>query len=156
MQLILYTADCVGNAKNCKYPHKAVVTSADELQDAVSTDHVCAQYQGNYRSVDNFISSNVVVMDCDNDHSEDPSEWITPEKLEEIFSDVAYGLAPSRHNLITKDGKAARPKFHVYFEIEEVVDAGKYAALKRAIFKEYPFFDGNALEIGRASCRERV
>ena len=62
MQLILYTADCVGNAKNCKYPRKAVVTSADELQDAVSTDHVCAQYQGNYRSVDNFISSNVVVI----------------------------------------------------------------------------------------------
>ena len=81
MQLILYTADCVGNAKNCNYPRKAVVTSADELQDAVSTDHVCAQYQGNYRSVDNFISSNVVVMDCDNDHFEDPSEWITPEKL---------------------------------------------------------------------------
>lgn len=149
MQLILYTADCVGNAKNCKYPRKAVVTSADELQDAVSTDHVCAHYQGNYRSVDNFISSNVVVMDCDNDHSEDPAEWITPEKLEEIFPDVAYGLAPSRHNLIEKDGKAARPKFHVYFEIEEVVDAGKYAALKRDIFKEYPFFDGNALDAGR-------
>lgn len=45
MQLILYTADCVGNAKNCKYPRKAVVTSADELQDAVSTDHVCAHYR---------------------------------------------------------------------------------------------------------------
>ena len=87
MQLILYTADCTGNAKNCKYPHRAVVTSADELQDAVGMDHVCAEYQGNYRSVDNFVSSNVVVMDCDNDHSEDPAEWITPEKLEEIFSD---------------------------------------------------------------------
>lgn len=149
MKLILYTADCTGNAKNCKYPHKAVVSSADELRDAVGMDHVCARYRGGYRSVDNFISSNVVVMDCDNDHSEDPGEWITPGKLEEIFADVAYGLAPSRHNLTPKDGKAARPKFHVYFEIGEVADAGKYAALKRAIFRAYPFFDGNALDAGR-------
>lgn len=149
MKLILYTADCTGNAKNCKYPHKAVVSSADELRDAVGMDHVCARYRGGYRSVDNFISSNVVVMDCDNDHSEDPGEWITPGKLEEIFADVAYGLAPSRNNLTPKDGKAARPKFHVYFEIGEVVDAGKYAALKRAIFRAYPFFDGNALDAGR-------
>lgn len=149
MQLIIYTADCTGNAKNCKYPHRAVVTNTDELQEAVSRDHVCAEYRGNYRSVDNFISSNVVVMDCDNDHSENPADWMTPEKMEEIFADVAYGLALSRHHLIEKDGKAARPKFHVYFEIEEVRDAGKYAALKRAIHREYPFFDGNALDAGR-------
>ena len=63
MQLIIYTADCTGNAKNCKYPHRAIVINADELQTAVSRDHVCAEYQGNYRSVDNFISSNGVVMD---------------------------------------------------------------------------------------------
>ena len=86
MQLIIYTADCTGNAKNCKYPKRALVTNADELQAAVSRDHVCAEYHGNYRSVDNFISSNVVVMDCDNDHSENPADWMTPEKMEEIFS----------------------------------------------------------------------
>lgn len=149
MQLIHYTADCTGNAKNCKYPHRAVSTNADKLQDAVGMDHVCARYQDNYRSVDNFISSNVAVMDCDNDHSENPAEWIIPEKLDEIFTDVAYGVAPSRHNLIEMDGKAARPIFHVYFEIGEVKDAGTYAALKKAIFKEYPFFDGNALDAGR-------
>lgn len=110
MQLIIYTADCTGNAKNCKYPHRAVVTNEDELQMAVSRDHVCAEYQGNYRSVDNFISSNVVVMDCDNDHSESPAEWMTAEKLEEIFVDVAYGLAPSRQHLIEKGGKVSDAK----------------------------------------------
>ena len=123
MQLTLYTADCTGNAKNCQYPNKVEVRSARELQDAVSMDHVCAAYEGNYRGVDHFISSNVVVMDCDNDNSENPEEWITPDRLEEIFADVAYGLAPSRHNMIPKDGKTARPKFHVYFETEEIRDA---------------------------------
>lgn len=80
MQLTLYTADCTENAKNCKYPHKAVVDNAEDFQAAVGMNHVCARYQKNYRNVDNFISSNVVVMDCDNDHSENPGEWITQEK----------------------------------------------------------------------------
>ena len=48
-----------------------------------------------------------------------------------------------------KDGKAARPKFHVYFPIEEITDADKYAAIKRAIHKAFPFFDGNALDAAR-------
>ena len=45
-----------------------------------------------------------------------------------------------------KDGKAARPKFHVYFQITETTDAGWYAALKRGIKKRFDFFDGNALD----------
>ena len=48
-----------------------------------------------------------------------------------------------------KDGRAARPKFHVYFPIEETEDAEHYAAVKRAIQKAYPFFDDNALDAAR-------
>ena len=48
-----------------------------------------------------------------------------------------------------KDGKAARPKFHIYFPIEETEDADHYAAVKRAIQKAYPFFDDNALDAAR-------
>ncbi len=149
MKLVLYTAACTGNAKNCSYPHRAEVQDAAQLKEAVRMDHVCAEYAGNYRSVDNFLRSNVLVMDCDNTHSEDPADWITPEKLEGIFPDTAYALAPSRHHMVPKNGKAARPKFHVYFEISEITDASAYAALKRAVFHAYPFFDGNALDAGR-------
>lgn len=48
-----------------------------------------------------------------------------------------------------KDGKAARPKFHVYFQIAETKDSGRYAVLKRGIKKRYSFFDGNALDAAR-------
>ena len=149
MQLIFYTADCVGNAKNCRYPNRTIVSNAEELTEATSRDHVCAEYQGNYRSVDNFLRSNVVVMDCDNDHSDNPNDWITEEKLADIFEDISYGLAPSRHHMVSKEGKAPRPKYHVYFEIKEMRSADRYAALKRALYKKYPFFDGNALDAGR-------
>ena len=146
MLLVLQTANVTADAKNCVYPNRVEVTSAEELKEAVRFDHVCGEFTKNYRNISNFVKSNVIVMDCDNDHSDNPEDWITFEKLEELFDDISYAAAPSRHHMIEKDGKAARPKFHVYFQIEETDDAGHYAAIKRAIHKTYPFFDGNALD----------
>ena len=145
MKLVLCLANSSGDKKNCLYPNRVEVSSAEEMAKAVSFDHVCAEYDKNYRSISNFRKSNVVVMDCDNDHSDTPADWITPESLDDLMPDIAYAVAPSRHNMLPKDGKSARPRFHVYFLIEETTDADYYTALKTAIHKAYPFFDGNAL-----------
>jgi putative DNA primase/helicase len=149
MQLILYTADTVSDAKNCSYPHRVEVMSAEDLRKAVKMDHVCAEYRNNYRSVENFLKSNVLVMDCDNDHSDDPEEWITPEKLDDMIPDISYAIAGSRHHMKPKGVKSARPRFHVYFEIGETADPDYYAALKTAVQKQFPFFDANALDAAR-------
>jgi len=93
MRFVLQTANVVSDAKNCLYPNKVEVESAEELQEAVKFDHVCAEYQKNYRSIANFIKSNVIVMDCDNDHSENPDDWITPEKLDDLLTTVSYAIA---------------------------------------------------------------
>ena len=98
MQLILQTANVTADAKNCSYPNKVTVTNASELQEAVKMDHVCAKYKNNYRSIDNFLKSNVVVMDLDNDHTDDPDEWITAEKLEELLPDISYAVMISPSN----------------------------------------------------------
>lgn len=149
MQLTICTANCTGNQKNCIYPNKNVVTSEDELKEVVKLDHVCAEYKNNYRSTENFLKTDVIVMDCDNDHTENPDEWITPEALDELMPDVSYAIAPSRHNMLSKDGKAARPKFHVYFSIEELADAEDYVVMKKAIHAQFHFFDDNALDAAR-------
>jgi len=149
MQFILFTAKTAGNEKNCLYPTKVVADTPDALKDAVRLDHVLAEYKGSYRSIDNFQKSQCVVMDCDNDHTENPDEWITPEALSEEFKDVQYAITYSRHHMKEKNGKSARPKFHIYFVIPETKDADAYAALKKKIFETYPFFDGNALDAGR-------
>ena len=149
MFLVLQTANVTADAKNCVYPNRKEITSADELKVAVRFDHVCGEFTKNYRNISNFLKSNVIVMDCDNDHSDDPADWITFEKLEELFDSVSYAAVPSRNHMKEKDGKAARPKFHVYFPIDEITDADKYAAIKRAIHKAFPFFDGNALDAAR-------
>ncbi len=149
MLLVLQTANITADAKNCVYPNRVEITSGDELKAAVKFDHVCGEFDKNYRSISNFKKSNVIVMDCDNDHSENSEDWITFDKLEEFFDDISYAAAPSRHHMIAKNGKAARPKFHVYFAIEETADPNHYAAVKRAIQKAYPFFDDNALDAAR-------
>lgn len=149
MQITIFNADCVGKAANCGYPHKNVVCDDSTMAGVVAHDHVCATYKNNYRSKENFIESDVIPMDIDNDHSEDPAEWITEDKMDEFFGSIDYVLVPSRHHMLEKDGKSARPRYHVYFPIEKCTDADEYAAIKVALQKAYPFFDDNALDAAR-------
>lgn len=90
MFFVLQTANMAADAKNCVYPNRKEITSGGELKEAVRFDHVCGEFKKNYRNISNFIKSNVIVMDCDNDHSDDPTEWITFEKLEELFEEIDY------------------------------------------------------------------
>ena len=73
----LYSADFIGNPGNCSYPHKTVVMDTDSLKAAVGHDYVCAEYKHHYRNGANFLSADCLPVDCDNDHSEDPKDWIT-------------------------------------------------------------------------------
>ena len=149
MKLILYAARCTGNEKNCLYPDRHEVTTPEGLKKAIRTDHVCAQYKGDYRSNENFISSSCVVMDCDNDHTEDPAAWIYPKDLIDELDSVSFVITFSRHHMKMKNGKPPRPKFHVYFVTTKILDHEVYAKLKERIQKMYPFFDDNALDAGR-------
>ncbi len=149
MYFTLYTAGCTGDRKNCLYPNRETIDSASALAAAAAYDHVAASYAGGYRSVQNFLCSDVVVMDVDNEASDDPSLWFSPEDLEPEFSDLSYAIVPSRNHMKEKAGKSARPRFHVYFPIVLCNDATAYAALKREIRQQYPFFDPNALDAGR-------
>lgn len=149
MRLTIFTARCVGNKSNSIYPDKNIIESAHDMDRAMKLDHVCATYKDNRRSADNFIESDTVVMDCDNDHSEKSEDWITAQKMEQLFPDVSYALVPSRHNDLPKDGRSPRPRFHVYFSISNVCDSELYVDIKKAIHRSFPFFDENALDAAR-------
>lgn len=149
MKFTIYTADCTGNEKNTLYPNQRVITCEGDLKKSITYDHVCAQYQNNTRSDANFMVSDVVPMDCDNDHSDNPDEWITPEFLAENLTDVAFAITYSRHNMLPKGNKSARPRFHVFFPTAPCNDALSHKAIKAKIHKELPFFDGNALDASR-------
>lgn len=150
MNFTLYTADCAGNETNCLYPHKAVISSPAELAQAVAHDHVAAAYQNDYRLNDNFISADAVVWDCDNDYTENPDEWVTPEKLaSSVLSDIAFAASPSRHHMLPKGNYSARPRFHLIAPISECTDRERYVALKNAGMRQFAFFDQKALDAAR-------
>lgn len=145
----LYTANTVGNSKNSVFPTKHMITDKASFQQAVQFDHVTAEYQNNYRKGDNFIQSDVIPLDCDNHHSENPSDWVTSLDVAMQFPDVAFAVSYSRNHNKVKGDKTARPRFHVYFPIETVADKDEYVNLKQQINEAFPYFDDNAMDAAR-------
>ncbi|MCR1887832.1 phage/plasmid primase, P4 family [Longibaculum muris] len=145
----VYSADCVGNSGNCLYPNKNVVTDKESFIAATKMDHVTAKYKGNYRSKDNFESSDCIPLDCDNDHSENPDDWLAPFDIALSIPGVVFAASYSRHHNLPKGDKSARPRFHVFFPIPKVTDGEEYAAMKRKIADAFPYYDTNALDSAR-------
>ena len=145
----VYSADCVGNSGNCLYPNKMIVTDKESFIKATKMDHVTAKYKGNYRSKDNFESSDCIPLDCDNDHSDNPDEWVTPFDIALEIPGVAFAISYSKHHNISKGDKSARPRFHIFFPIEIISDEQEYADMKRRIADTFPYYDTNALDSAR-------
>lgn len=147
--MILYTGNAVQDPTKTNYPNRIEVTDEESLRRAVAHDYVSAQYKDNIRSNSNFVVSDCLVMDCDNDHSDDPQDWKTTDDINATFPDVTYGIQYSRNHMREKNGKIPRPKFHVAFPINPVHRADEYAEMKRQVQKMFPTFDPNALDAGR-------
>lgn len=145
----IYRANCRGEAFNSLYPTLAKVSNADELAHVAQFDHVMAKYTGSHRSRANFESSNCIPEDIDNDHSDNPDEWITEERIAQYFPNVKYALVYSRSHMKQKGEQAPRSRMHLYFEIEEVSDVGEYDRIKKRLLDYFPYFDKNAQDAAR-------
>ena len=165
-KMTLFISKFIGRKSNVSYPYKAVITSLDALKQAVRYDHVMAKYKDgknknsqvipNYRSKKGFMASNCLPMDCDNsvqnpllpDLTE--AQWHTPEDVRSAFPNVPFYIVYSRNHMKEKDGKTARPKFHVYFPIRTAIKSiKKYEALKKVVLNHFPAFDDNAIDGAR-------
>ena len=147
--MFMYHADCIGQEKNCQYRHRVEITDEASLLEVVRHDYVCAEYQDGYRSNNNFIGSDCVAMDFDNDHSENPEDWVRPQQIVDALPGVTIAIHYSRNHMRIKKGKPARPKFHVMIAIDPVADSKAYAAIKRKLAALLPFVDMNALDSAR-------
>ena len=145
----LYSADFINAPSNCSYPHKTEVTEAADLAAAVSRDYVCAEYMNHYRNGENFLGSDCLPVDCDNDHSENPADWVTPADVQAAFPGITFAVHYSRFNMREKNGKSARPKFHVLFPIEYMTDPAAYSEMKKLVNTIFPYFDTKALDAAR-------
>lgn len=154
MPFKIYYSNCIQQYNNCLYPNEIDVADIESLKKAVSHDYVCAKYKDNYRSIDNFISSNCVGVDFDNDHSNNPDDWVTSTSIKEMFSGVPYLLHYSKSHMKPKIGKGKteygpRPRFHVIFLIDEITNTDEYKAIKERLYDYCPLIDPNAKDSAR-------
>lgn len=150
MKFTLSLAHCSGQSSNAFYPDIVQITGRDELLQAVRKDHVCGVFENDHRSKEDFRQTDCLVMDCDNEHTENPEEWISPDDLDSFFGfEVSYAAVTSRNHMKEKGARSARPRFHVYFPLEKPMTGAPVADLKKRLYEQYGFFDGNALDESR-------
>ena len=104
----LSLADTCGNAANTSYPDRTAIYSIEDLKNVAVRDHAAAAfYNGTdsrgrtvkaYRSNGTFDNADCIIMDCDNDHSETPTEWKTPADVKAAFPGVPFYVVYSRNH----------------------------------------------------------
>ena len=147
--ITLYTANCRGDASNSFYPNKRVIVSAEDLEDAVQYDHVFAEYRNYHRAVADYVCSDCQAYDCDNDHSDQETDWKTAADVEAAFPGVPFYVVYSRHHMKWKEKRGPRPRFHVFFPIDPMADEGAYSQMKKSVYALFPYFDPKALDTAR-------
>lgn len=132
------------------YSKDVEVSSITDLQQTVQFDHVGGLFRNNERGNENFLSANVLLMDVDNDDTENSSQWMTPERLADILSDVDFAIIYSKSNMMMKDRYSPRPRFHCYFPLSETVyNHARIRELKEMLMRLVPAFDKNAKDASR-------
>ena len=149
ISLTVYHSGSCGNAKNCTYPHVGTGSTPEELKQLFRYDHTLIRFKNNYRCIDNFLEAAVVVLDNDNDHSDDPADWVSMEDFLQMISGVSCIIATSRNHNKQKGNKSERPRYHVFFPVETITDAKEYSWLTQRIHERFSFFDAKALDPGR-------
>ncbi len=145
----LFYSNTCQTASNQFYPNEIQISSENDLKTAVSHDHVCARYKNNHRKKEHFIHSDCTMFDIDNSDSANPSDCIYPVDVKEKFPNVCFYIVFSRNHMKIKDGKAARPKFHVYFPDRLIENSTEYQKLKNKVCAYFTAFDANAKDSAR-------
>ena len=149
MQITVYHSLECGNAKNCRYPHTGTGSTPEELKQLFRYDHTFIRFKNHYRGNDNFEESVVAAADIDNDHSDDPKDWIYIQDIPKLFPGERCIVYTSRNHMKQKGKYSPRPRFHVVFLVDPITDPKAYTELMQRIQAAYPFFDDNALDAGR-------
>ena len=138
-----------GNEKNARYPDMLTVTNAEEFKAAVKNDHTFICFKNNYRSEENFEYACALTEDIDNTHSENPDDWYTKEDIIAAFPDVQMIIYTSQNIMKKKDGRAARPRFHIVFFVDRIDNPADYKLLLQMVRDYFPYFDAKAQDAAR-------
>lgn len=157
MKFTIYTSNSRGDEKNVLYPNEISIDTKLPFDPSMfSKDYVGACYKGNYRSNENYIKSNCILVDIDNDHSEKESEWFSEEDVQNTLKGVPYIIHFSRNHLkdkqVTKTNgtteiKLKRPKFHLIIATNEITTKEEFDRLMTRFSAMFPFIDKKAKDV---------
>lgn len=151
----LYRSNEYQNETNPIYNIPVEITNVEDLRIAVAYDHVAADYRHHHRGINNYLSSDCLMMDVDNAPAKGAPDDIPPEDwkdIDDIRADlpgVELYVVTSRNHMKEKDGRPARPKYHIYFPIPTTTSAIAYGNMKKALQQYHPYFDANAKDAAR-------
>lgn len=135
-----------------EYPCFKIVQTPEALRALAEYDHCTAVLNDTYnRKDENFNYADVMIMDMDNGHSDNPEDWITPERLAEgALKEVEFYTCTSRNNMRTKKDISPRPRFHVYMPVMRHINSVEDCRLFKArLLALVPEFDGGAKDAAR-------
>lgn len=141
----LHVAETVQNEKTVDFPKEITISTPDSLRIAASFDHMAADMKDNYRANKNFIEADCIVGDLDNDHSDDPADWRTPDDLADDLPDVHFYSVRSRNYMKPKHDKQPRGKWHLYFPCSKTIaNIDEFEQLHKKLSKSFCYIDDNA------------
>ena len=101
MIITFYGSDVREDPANTKYPHEFNIDTKSGKYDPSMFIH---DYVGplfkDSRSGDNFVKSNCLLIDIDNDHSDNPSEWFDKDDVENVIKGVPHIIHYSRNHMV--------------------------------------------------------
>jgi hypothetical protein len=107
-----------GDSTNTAFEESPTEICQDSLN-VFCRDHTPIAFKGGMCRGDNFDYATAVPFDIDNSNSDNPLDWISPESIIGRLTQLGinFWMVASRNHLRPKDGKAPRPKFHVYLPL---------------------------------------
>ena len=115
------------------------MTSLAQFAEVVRHDVAGSEFTNNYRGKQNFLRSDVLVFDVDNDgqdqnYWDNPNNWLSITKFEQLFADYEWLIATSFSHQQEKKERSARDRFHVFMPLGSFVNwIDEYEKLLRGI-----------------------
>ena len=145
-----YAEGTTQQQNNTYYRQNAKIHNLTELLAVARYDHVAGIFRNHHRANTDFLKADCIIMDIDNTHSDNPEHWIYPEQLAAQLQNVPFYAVYSRNHMKEKEGRAPRPKYHVYFPLsKEYTKDEDIADMKAALLRFVPEFDKGAMDAAR-------
>jgi len=121
LQLFASKSQVTGGQHNTSFSCEPTEITEANAEAFFRRDHTTIQFEGGYGKGDNFVHATAIPFDIDNSHSDNPDDWVQPDDIANRLMEMGinFVIVASRNHLLQKDGKAPRPKFHVYLILSE-------------------------------------